>query len=123
MGERKRKKDATYVGVDYFGPLTVKYRRGTVKRYGCIFTCLATRAVHIEVAHALNADSFLMALHRFIARRGKPQKLFSDNGTNFVASDHELAEEIQAINSIVRFSSDRFECLVFQTQISLNFDF
>ena len=90
----------TYVGVDYFGPMNVKYRRGTVKRYGCIFTCLTTRAVHIEVAHALNADSFLMALHRFIARRGKPQKLFSDNGTNFVAADRELAEEIQTINSL-----------------------
>ena len=89
----------TYVGIDYFGPMNVKYRRGTVKRYGCIFTCLTTRAVHIEVANALNADSFLMALHRFIARRGKPQKLFSDNGTNFVAADRELAEEIQAVNS------------------------
>ena len=54
---------------------------------------------HVEVAHSLEADSFLMALHRFIARRGKPQKIFSDNGTNFVASDRELAEEIRNINS------------------------
>ena len=89
----------TFVGVDYFGPMNVKYRRGTVKRYGCIFTCLTTRAVHFEVAHSLDSDSFLMALHRFIARRGKPQKLFSDNGTNFVAAERELAEEIQTINS------------------------
>ena len=89
----------TYVGVDYFGPMNVKYRRGTVKRYGCIFTCLTTRAVHIEVAHALNSDSFLMALHRFIARRGKPQKIFSDNGTNFVGADSELSKEIRAVNS------------------------
>ena len=89
----------TYVGVDYFGPMNIKYRRGTVKRYGCLFTCLTTRAVHIEVAHSLDADSFLMALHRFMARRGKPQKIFSDNGTNFVAADRELAEEIRNINS------------------------
>ena len=94
-----KKPPFTYVGVDYFGPMNVKYRRGTVKRYGCIFTCLTTRAVYIEVAHALNADSFLMALHRFVARRGKPQKLFSDNGTNFVAADRELADEVRAINS------------------------
>ena len=40
-----------------------------------------------------------MALHRFMARRGKPTKIISDNGTNFVAADRELAEEIQAINS------------------------
>ena len=64
----------TCIGVDYFGPMLVKYRRGTVKRYGCIFTCMATRAVHIEVAHSLDSNSFLMALHRFIARGGKPQK-------------------------------------------------
>ena len=89
----------TNVGVDYFGPMQVKYRRGTVKRYGCIFTCMVTRAVHIEVTHSLDSNSFLMALHRFIARRGKPQKIFSDNGTNFVAADRELAEEIQAVNS------------------------
>ena len=89
----------TYVGVDYFGPMQVKYRRGTVKRYGCIFTCLVTRAVHLEVAHSLDSNSFLMALHRFMARRGKPQKIFSDNGSNFVAAERELAEEIQAINS------------------------
>ena len=88
----------TFVGVDYFGPMEVKYRRGTVKRYACLFTCLVTRAVHIEVTHSLSSDSFLMALHRFIARRGKPQKLFSDNGTNFVAADRELAQEIRAIN-------------------------
>ena len=95
----EQKPPFTYVGVDYFGPMNVKYRRGTVKRYGCLFTCLTTRAVHIEVAHSLDADSFLMALHRFIARRGKPQKIFSDNGTNFVAADRELAEEIRNINT------------------------
>ena len=89
----------TYVGVDYFGPMNVKFRRGTVKRYGCLFTCLVTRAVHLEVACALDSDSFLMALHRFIARRGKPQKIFSDNGTNFVGAERELTQEIQAINS------------------------
>ena len=88
----------TFVGVDYFGPMNVKFRRGSTKRYGCLFTCLVTRAVHIEIAHKLDSDSFLMAFHRFMARRGKPQKVFSDNGTNFVAANKELADEIKAIN-------------------------
>ena len=89
----------TYVGVDYFGPFNVKFRRGTVKRYGCLFTCLVTRAVHIEIAHSLDSDGFIMALHRFIARRGKPVKIVSDNGTNFVGAEKELADEVKLINS------------------------
>ena len=85
-------------GIDYFGPIAVKYRRGTVKRWGCLFTCMVTRAVHIEVAHDMTADSFLMAFHRFVARRGKPNVVYSDNGSNFTAAEKELREEIEAIN-------------------------
>ena len=47
------------VGIDYFGPLKVKWRRGTAKRYGCIFTCLAIRGFHIEIAQDLTTDSFI----------------------------------------------------------------
>ena len=80
----------TKVGLDYFVPILVKRGRGREKRYGCLFTCLVTRAVHIEVAHSLDTDSFLSALYRSIARRGLPELIHSDNGRNFVGADEEL---------------------------------
>ena len=64
----------TTVGVDYFGPFQVRRSRSLVKRYGVLFTCLTVRAVHVEVSHSLDTDSFLLALRRFIARRGQVRK-------------------------------------------------
>ena len=86
------------VGVDYFGPMLVKRFRKTEKRYGVLFTCLSTRAIHLELANALDADSFLMALRRFFARRGQPDAMFSDNGTNFVGGERELRESLQELD-------------------------
>ena len=70
----------SYVGVDCFGPYLVKQGRSTVKRYGCLFTCLTTRAVHIEKLRSVDTDSYINALRRFSARRGVPKKIWSDNG-------------------------------------------
>ncbi|XP_033636760.1 uncharacterized protein LOC117297721 [Asterias rubens] len=88
----------SHVGVDCFGPFLVKQGRSQVKRYGCIFTCLVLRAVHIEVIHSLETDSFINALQRFIARRGQPELIRSDNGTNFVGAERELREGINCWN-------------------------
>ena len=88
----------TSVGIDCFGPFQVRRGRSLVKRYGVIFTCLAKRSVHIEVAHSLDTDSFLMALRRFIARRGQVKEIRSDNGTNFTSGESELRESISAWN-------------------------
>ena len=86
------------VGVDYFGPFTVKIGRRNEKRWCCLFTCLTVRAVHIEIAPKLDTDCCLNAIMRFIARRGKPVKMISDNGTNFVGADREFKEYIAAWN-------------------------
>ena len=86
-------------GVDYFGPMLVRHGRKTEKRYGVLFTCLTTRAVHLEIAHSLDTDSCLMAIRRMIARRGKPAHIWSDNGTNFIGAENELREAIKRLDS------------------------
>lgn len=84
----------TFVGVDYFGPMNIKSGRSVLKRYGCIFTCLTTRAVHLEITHSLTTDSFIAAFKRFTSRRGTPEKIFSDNGTNLVSGEQELRKTL-----------------------------
>ena len=54
----------SHVEVDCFGPLLVRRGRSTAKRYGVLFTCLAVRAIHIEVAHSLDTDFFIHAVRR-----------------------------------------------------------
>ena len=88
-----------HTGVDYFGPIETKFgRRGRVKRWVCLFTCLSTRAVHLELAYALDTESFLGAYSRFVNRRGRPDSVFSDNGTNFVGAERELRNQIEGWN-------------------------
>lgn len=88
----------TNVGVDFFGPIEVKRGRGTVKRYGVLFTCMASRAVHLEMAYSLDTDSCINALRRFICRRGQVSSMRSDNGTNFISAERELKEALSALN-------------------------
>lgn len=101
----------TYTGLDYFGPLMVTVGRTKQKRYGVLFTCLTTRAVHLEVAGSLSTDSAIMALRRFIARRNCPSELHSDNGTNLRGADVELKKAALAAmeeEASVRFIQWRY---------------
>ena len=84
----------THVGVDYFGPLYVRQGRSNVKRYGCLFTCLAVRTVHIEVVHSLDTDGFINALQRFVSLRVCATTIFSCNCTNFRVGEKELRETL-----------------------------
>ena len=86
------------VGVGCFGPLNARRGRSAVKRYGVLFTCLSIRAIHIGVAHTLDTYSCINALRRFIARRGQPIQMRSDNGGNFVPGEKELREAVRNWN-------------------------
>lgn len=85
-------------GVDFAGPFLVyltpdRDRRKEdepVKVWISLFTCLVTRAVHLEVVMGLSTDEFLMAFSRFSSRRGMPTLMVSDNGTTFVKAKKEL---------------------------------
>ncbi len=88
----------TFVGVDYFGPWYVKEGRKELKHYGVLFTCLTSRAVHIETAKSLETDSFINALRRFLARRGPVRQLRSDQGTNLTGARNELKEALREMN-------------------------
>ena len=70
----------------------------SAKRYGVLFTCHTTRAVHLELAHDMATDAFLLALRRFISRRGFVKVLRSDSGSNFIGAEKELKESLKQLN-------------------------
>lgn len=70
----------------------VKIGRRTEKRWGVIFKCLTTRCIHLDLLSSIDTDAFLLALRRFIARRGTPSEIISDQGTNFRGAETELRE-------------------------------
>ncbi|XP_072400863.1 uncharacterized protein [Diabrotica undecimpunctata] len=88
----------THTGMDYFGLINVTVGRRTEKRWGALFTCLTTRAVHLEVAYKLDVDSFILCLTNFINRRGRPRHIYCDRGTNFIAVERVL-RELQKVDS------------------------
>ena len=64
----------TYTGVDYFGPLFIKRSKNKEKVCICLFTCLVTCAVHLEMMYDMSAQQFLLGFRRFIAQYGNPKK-------------------------------------------------
>lgn len=90
----------TYVGVDYLGPMYVVSKLGNEKRWICLFTCLAIRAVHLEVVNDLTAEECLLALRRCIASRGLIKKIISDNALYFRLTSEVLSSPYCKENSI-----------------------
>ncbi|TKR73921.1 hypothetical protein L596_021166 [Steinernema carpocapsae] len=84
-----------HVGLDYFGPLDFKTKDGSrEKGYGMIVTCATTRLIHLEIVSNLTTGSFLLALKRFIGRRGVPESITSDNATTFRLGERSLNQMV-----------------------------
>ena len=80
-------------GVDFAGPL---YLKGVeTKVWIALFSCCVTRAVHLELVPDMTTDSFIRCLRRFIARRGVPKKMISDNGKTFKAASKVISAVLQ----------------------------
>ncbi|XP_044312576.1 uncharacterized protein LOC123037144 [Drosophila rhopaloa] len=92
-----------YTGCDYAGPILLKdakVRKPRIsKGYICLFVCMVTSAIHLELATDLTTETFLAALRRFISVRGKCSKIYSDNGTNFIGAKRSLDEMQELLSS------------------------
>ena len=99
-----------YTSCDYFGPYHVKVGRNkTTKYYGVIFTCLNTRAVHLELAVDSSTMEFIQVLRRFFSVRGQPSLMISDNGSQFIGAERLLKELIKGwdIEQLREFSAEK----------------
>jgi hypothetical protein len=99
MGEHPVSRAATWepafshTGIDYFGPFrtTTGTRNKTTKRWGVIFTCLTSRAIHLDIVDSLSMDACINALERFLAQYADVMVAFySDNGTNFQGTSNAM---------------------------------
>ncbi|KAK3102368.1 hypothetical protein FSP39_010852 [Pinctada imbricata] len=80
----------TYCGMDCFGPFITKQGRKEMKRYGLLFTCMCSRAIHIEMLDDMSTDAFINGLRCFIAIRGAVRQIRCDQGSNFIGTKNEF---------------------------------
>ena len=91
----------SYISLDLFGPILIRgetNKRTQGKAYGVIYTCLLSRAIHLDLAASYDTESFLMTLRRFMSIRGCPIKIYSDPGSQLKAADKELQTALRNMN-------------------------
>nr|XP_039261646.1 uncharacterized protein LOC120337819 [Styela clava] len=88
----------TFCGLDIFGCFYIKEKRSEIKRYCVLFTCLSSRAIHIETVNSLETSAFINALRRFLCRRGPTRMIRSDCGTNIIGCRNDLNKALQEMD-------------------------
>ena len=113
----------SHSGVDFAGPFKIK--RGNprnptiIKCYICLFICMSTKAIHLELCMDLSTETFLAAFSRFVNRRGLPSDMYSDNGTNFIGASRELDD----INRLLQSNSFSQKCSGHATDRNIHWHF
>ena len=91
------------VALDFFGPIKIKKTRNVVINGSClVIVCNTTRVIHLELTETQSTDDFLLALKRFVTKRGvHPSHAYSDRAQTFVSSQKLiLAEQLGQIKSL-----------------------
>ena len=86
------KKTFANTGCDYFGPFVFKEGRNVKKAWGLLFTCMTTRAIHVELVTSMDLSSFILAFSRFVDLRGPVASMYCNNGTTFKAAANVLPQ-------------------------------
>ena len=100
------------VGVDYTGELKIKMTYHSTKivpAYLAIFTCLTTRAVHLEVVLSNGTQDFIMAFKRMESTKGLPKKVYSDNALQFKRANKEIVETVLKNNEKIVNLADKYK--------------
>ena len=84
----------SFTGVDFAGPVYVRSDSDNTPRkvWICLYTCCVVRAVHLDIVPDLSTPAFIRSFRRFVARRGVPRQILSDNGKTFKAAARSLKE-------------------------------
>ena len=84
------------IGVDYAGPIKYRASRNREgKAYIVLYACSLSRSLYLELTKTMETEEFLSTLKRFIARKGRPDKIYSDNGRTFVGAARWLRNAMQ----------------------------
>ena len=109
-GSRVREAQAfSRTGLDYLGPLYIKTSEGSKKAWVCLFTCLVTRAIHLELMKDMTAEEFLLGFRRFVSVRGTPVEIISDNALQFKSANKVLGliwKQITRCQDVQSYVSD-----------------
>ena len=115
-------REFSQLGTDFAGSFLVKTssRRNapSLKGYLCLFVSMATKAVYLEFVSSLTTNAFLACLDRFVARRGLPQTIYSENGTNYFGASRHLKE----IYTFLRLHHDQLYDLFSQRSVDWRFN-